>query len=75
MINKEVTYSIMNASLEETLQVISEMENITGMEPEHILLEDGRAIKYNKSDFKKLRSGGITEEEYIERNYLSMDEY
>ena len=51
------------------------MENITGMEPEHILLEDGRAIKYNKSDFKKLRSGGITEEEYIERNYLSMDEY
>lgn len=75
MKNKEVTYSIMNASLEETLQVISEMENSTGMEPEHILLEDGRSVKYNRSDFKKLKSGGITDEEYIERNYVSMDEY
>jgi len=68
--NKKVTYSIMNASLEETLHVISEMESITGMEPEDILLENGEKVRYNKSDFKKLSKGGISEEEYITRNLI-----
>lgn len=60
----------MNASLEETLHVISEMEATTGMEPEDILLESGKKVRYNKSDFKKLSKGGISEEEYITRNLI-----
>lgn len=64
------TYCIMDASLEETLLLISEMESITGMEPEAITLEGGLKVGYNKADSKKLYQGGISEEEYISRNLL-----
>lgn len=64
------TYCIMDASLEETLLLISEMESITGMEPEAITLEGGQKVGYNKADSKKLYLGGISEEEYISRNLL-----
>lgn len=67
----EVTYSIMSDSLEETLHLISEMESITGMEPEDITMENGNKIGFNKSDFKKLCKGGIGEEEYVTRNLIT----
>ena len=66
-----VTYGIMKASLRDTLIVINEFNSISGMRPEAITLDDGRAVKFNKDDFSLLERGYITESHYIERYVIA----
>ena len=52
------------------LVVASEIENELGMMPVNIETEDGTQLAYNRDAILKLRSGEMTEQEYVERNKL-----
>lgn len=64
-------YSLPNSKgLYEIFSVVSEIGSELGMYPEEIKLKDGRRIVYNRKDAKELKSGTMSEENYIERNKL-----
>ena len=52
------------------LVVASEIENELGLQPVTVETDDGTALAYNHADVLRLRSGEMTEQEYVERNKL-----
>ena len=56
--------------LKAMLVVASEIENELGLQPVTVETDDGTALAYNHADVLLLRSGEMTEEEYVERNKL-----
>ena len=56
--------------LKAMLVVASEIENELGLQPVTVETDDGTPLAYNHEDILRLRSGEITEEEYVERNKL-----
>ena len=56
--------------LKAMLVVASEIENELGLQPVTVETDDGTALAYNHADVLRLRSGEMTEQEYVERNKL-----
>lgn len=53
------------------LVVASEIENELGLQPVTVETDEGTQLSYNYEDILRLRSGGMTEQEYAERNKLN----
>lgn len=63
----KVIYQIESETLEQTVRVIFEVMGETGLEPETIILHDGRQLKWNAFLADKFAAEGhITEAEFIE---------
>lgn len=63
----KVVYQIESETLEQTVRVIFEVMGETGLEPETIILHDGRHLKWNGFLADKFAAEGhITEAEFIE---------
>lgn len=60
--------------LKAMLVVASEIENELGLQPVSVETDDGTALAYNHDDILKLRSGEMTEEEYISKNQKPKNE-
>ena len=68
----KVIYQIESETLEQTVRVIFEVMGNTGMEPESIILDDGRQLKWNPFLADKFAAEGhITEEEFITMSMAS----
>lgn len=66
----KVTYNI-PGTLEEVLDVVTELNAISGMDPEEIITEDHRRIRFNKKDYRELMRSNINPEIYITKNLIS----
>lgn len=63
----KVIYQIESETLEQAVRVIFEVMGITGMEPETIILHDGRQLKWNNyAAHQFVGEGRINESEFIE---------
>jgi len=63
----KVIYQIESETLEQTVRVIFEVMGETGLEPETIILADGRVLPWNAFLADKFAAEGhISEEEFIE---------
>jgi len=58
-------------TLVEGLHVVNELAAVTGMNPEEIITEDQRKVRFNKTDYHALEKGNIDPEKYIIKNLIS----
>lgn len=65
-----VEYKV-DGGLIETLHVVQELRAISGMEPNAIVMNDGRRVKFQYRDYKQLVAGKIDQEAYISRNIFT----
>lgn len=65
-----VEYKV-DGGLIEALHVVQELRAISGMEPNAIVMNDGRRVKFQYRDYKQLVVGEIDQEAYISRNILT----
>jgi hypothetical protein len=66
MENFIVTYSISASNLTETLALLTEIEQRTGVSPSTIRLQDGLLIAWNKSLALKVATGRLDPQHYID---------
>jgi hypothetical protein len=63
----KVIYQMESETLEQAVRVIFEVMGITGMEPDSIVLHDGRVLTWNNyAAHQFVGEGRITESEFIE---------
>lgn len=57
--------------LKEVLHVVYELRAVTGMEPEAVIMDDGRKVRFKYGDYRLLLADDIDESTYIERNLIA----
>lgn len=65
-----VEYKV-DGGLIEALHVVEELRAISGMEPDAIVMNDGRRVKFQYRDYKQLVVGKIDQEAYISKNIFT----
>ncbi len=64
-----VEYKV-DGRLIDVLHVAYEVRCTTGMEPDALVLSDGKRVKFNYGDFRLLNAEDISEKEYVDRNSI-----
>lgn len=57
--------------LVQVLYVVHELRAMSGMEPEAVIMDDGRKVRFKYGDYRLLLADDIDESTYIERNLIA----
>lgn len=63
-----VKYNIQAKTLREVMATVLEIHAVAGIEPQGIVMDDGREVSFDLWDAKRLRDGEMSERAYASRH-------